>query len=376
MEGGAVSRGDATFITRLDTEGDGPGLAVKDLIDVAGVPTTAGCPGVADQAGPAEADAACLAGARAAGARVVGKTNLHELALGTTGVNPWYGTPVNPLDASLVPGGSSSGSAVAVANGEAVVALGTDTAGSIRIPSACCGTVGLKTTWDRLPLEGIRPVAPSLDVVGPMAASVEGVCLGMALLEPGFGPGEPPVRVGRVKVAADPLIDRACDEALGATGWQVAEVDLGDWPAAGWEAVALLAAESFASNGPLISSGARVSKDMAERITGGEAITAEELEGARRAQRRWQGRLAEAFEQVDLLCLPTMARFPRRVDEEEDLAVVGTTLPVNVAGVPALALPVPSGAALPASLQLVGPWGSEERLVAAGLVVEGSLRPA
>ena len=118
-----------TFITRYDTSGDGIRLAVKDLIDMEGEPTTAGCRAVAERAVPAPRDAACLAGARAAGARIVGRTNLHELALGVTGINPWYGTPVNPLDPARVPGGSSSGSAVAVATGEADVAYGSDTGG-------------------------------------------------------------------------------------------------------------------------------------------------------------------------------------------------------------------------------------------------------
>src|SRR5690242_1330086 len=126
-----------TFITRLDPSGSGPRLAVKDLIDVEGAPTTAGCKAVAAAADPAEKDAPCMAGARAADARIVGKVNLHELAFGATGVNPWYGTPENPLDPSLVPGGSSSGSAVAVATDEADVAYGSDTGGSVRIPSAC-----------------------------------------------------------------------------------------------------------------------------------------------------------------------------------------------------------------------------------------------
>src|ERR1700723_3073381 len=98
-----------TFITRYETSGPGVRLAVKDLIDMEGEPTTAGCRAVAERALPAAQDAACLAGARAAGARIVGRTNLHELALGVTGVNKWYGTPVNPLDPGLVPGGSSSG---------------------------------------------------------------------------------------------------------------------------------------------------------------------------------------------------------------------------------------------------------------------------
>src|SRR5438128_560661 len=127
-----------------------------------------------------------MAGARAADARIVGKANLHELAFGATGVNVWFGTPENPLDASLIPGGSSSGSAVAVATGEADVAYGSDTGGSVRIPSACCGTTGLKTTWGRVPLDGVWPLAPSLDTVGPMARDIAGLVLAMQLLEPGF----------------------------------------------------------------------------------------------------------------------------------------------------------------------------------------------
>src|SRR5881275_1523954 len=174
-----VGAGMSTFITRLDVAGTGHRVAVKDIIDVAGVPTTAGSRAVERTAGPAAADAPCLDGLRAADARVVGKTNLHELAMLPLGTNPWFGTPVNPLDAALVPGGSSSGSAVAVADGEADVALGSDTGGSIRIPAACCGIAGLKTTYGRVPLDGVWPLAPSFDTIGPMATSVGGLAVGM-----------------------------------------------------------------------------------------------------------------------------------------------------------------------------------------------------
>src|SRR5207302_10554380 len=143
-----------------DSHGAGSRLAVKDIIDVAGVPTTCGSKAVADAASPASVDAACLAGSRAAGARIVGKANLHELAMLPIGTNPWFGSPVNPLDPDLIPGGSSSGSAVAVAAGEADVAIGSDTGGSVRVPSACCRTAGLKTTHGRVSLDGVWPLAP------------------------------------------------------------------------------------------------------------------------------------------------------------------------------------------------------------------------
>ncbi len=128
-----------TWLIRLNAPGDGPRLAVKDCIDVAGLPTTVGCPVIAERAGPAAADAPVVSTARRLGARIVGKTNLTELCWSAHGVNTWSGTPVNPLDARRVPGGSSSGSAVAVATGQADVGYGTDTGGSVRIPAACCG---------------------------------------------------------------------------------------------------------------------------------------------------------------------------------------------------------------------------------------------
>ena len=182
---------------------------------------------------PAERDAACLAGLRAAmdagQARFVGKTNLHELAYGITGINAAFGTPVNPLDPLRMPGGSSSGSGTAVAAGEADIAYGTDTGGSIRIPAACCGITGLKTTWGRIPLDGVRPLAPGLDTVGPMARDVAGVAAGMALLEPGFTvAGTAPRTVGVLALDADPRITAAIDDALRTAEFDVVPVTIPD----------------------------------------------------------------------------------------------------------------------------------------------------
>src|SRR6202020_2267035 len=193
-----------TWVLRLANEGQGPRLAVKDCIDVAGVPTTAGCPVVAEMAEPAEIDAAVVASAREGGARIVGKTGLTELCWSANGVNHWSGTPVTPRDPRRLPGGSSSGSAVAVATGEADVGFGTDTGGSVRIPAACCGITGLKTTWGRVPVPGVYPLAPSLDTVGPLGRDVAALELGMRLIEPGFtAPGyDGPMLAGRLRAAA------------------------------------------------------------------------------------------------------------------------------------------------------------------------------
>src|ERR1700753_2210693 len=179
-----------TWVVRIPWDADGsaagPRLAVKDCIDVAGLPTTAGCPVVAEMAERAETDAAVVASARMSGARIVGKTGLTELCWSASGVNHWAGTPVNPLDPRRVPGGSSSGSAVAVALGEADVAFGTDTGGSVRIPAACCGIAGLKTAHGRVPGKGVYPPGLSLDTVGPLGPDMAALELGMRLLEPGF----------------------------------------------------------------------------------------------------------------------------------------------------------------------------------------------
>jgi amidase len=364
-----------TFITRYATAGPGVRLAVKDLIDMEGEQTTAGCRAVARRATPALRDAACLAGARAAGARIVGRTNLHELALGVTGVNPWYGTPVNPLDPARVPGGSSSGSAVAVATGEADVAYGSDTGGSVRIPAACCGTAGLKTTWGRVPLDGVWPLSPSFDTVGPMARDVAGLVLGMELLEPGFTVAETTgVTVGRLHPPADPLIDAAVSQALRATGWPCLDLDVPEWDAVSAQAGLLLLVEAWAWNRDLVARDPEgVGSPVRERLTMGSTFDAATTAAAHSGQRAWQQTLAGLFERVDFLITPTLTIFPPLLGDGDDLLVARCTLPVNLAGVPALALPIPTGGPLPASIQLIGPASSEDRLLAAGAWLESAV---
>jgi amidase len=368
----------ATFITRLDPPpGDGPRLAVKDLIDVEGVPTTAGCAAVADEAKPAAADAPCLAGARAAGARIVGKANLYELAFGTSGINEWFGTPTNPLDAALVPGGSSSGSAVAVGAGDADVAYGSDTGGSVRIPSACCGTVGLKTTHGRVSLDGVWPLSLSLDTVGPMARDVAGALLGMQLLEPGFTAAlGAATAIGRLRAdtdaGVDPAIDAAVDAALAAAGFEVVAVNLPAMSAANRANVTILVAEAWDADRHLLQRRDRVSAEVATRIEAGSLMTAEMVADARKQQEAWQAELRALFDRVQVLALPTLPAFPGTVADDHHPATTFTG-PFNLAGVPALSLPVPAGRTLPASLQLVGPHHSEDLLLATGAIVEAAV---
>ena len=390
MVASAASGADAASLVtvgtwiELETEfGSGARVAVKDLIDMAGLPTTAGCRAVADTARPARRDAACLAGLRAAiargEARFVGKTNLHELAYGISGINAAFGTPVNPLDPRRIPGGSSSGSATAVAADEADVAYGTDTGGSIRIPAACCGIAGLKTTWGRISLDGVHPLAPSLDSVGPMARDVNGLIAGMALLEPGFAvAAEAPRVVGRLAIDADPVVNSAIDRALGAAGFSVQPVtipELGEVIAA---SMALLDAQAWATNAELVATAPdRIGRDVLDRLRHASTITDARLSAARAVISQWRATLDRLWSRVELLAAPTLLGFPPLTDDAGAIvAIRGLTSPVNAAGLPSLALPVPAdgpraaGGPLPASIQLIGPAGSEDRLLAAGTVLE------
>jgi len=378
---GTLSRVGTWIITET-AAGSGLRVAVKDLIDMAGLPTTAGSRAIAEQARPAAADAPCVAGLRraqdAGEARFAGKTNLHELAYGITGVNAWSGTPVNPLDPRRVPGGSSSGSATAVAAGEADIAYGTDTGGSIRIPAACCGITGLKTTWGRIPLDGVRPLAPSLDTVGPMARDVNGLAAGMALLEPGFTvAGTAPLTIGMLAIDADPAITEAIGNGLRTAGFDVQPVTVPELDAVIAASLTILEAEAWATNAALVATSAdKIGADVRDRLRRGSAITSAQLTAANQEVTRWKAALGDLWRRVELLAAPTLLGFPPLLEDAASMPRIrGLTAPVNTAGLPALALPVPARGPMPASVQLIGPPGSEDRLLAAGLVLEQALRP-
>jgi amidase len=370
----------STFIERFETSGTGTTLAVKDIIDMAGVITTAGSKAVAETALPADRDAGCLAGARAANIRIVGKTNLHEFALGTSGINPWYGTPVNPVDPARIPGGSSSGSAVAVATGEADIAYGSDTGGSIRIPAACCGIAGLKTTWGRIPLTGVWPVAPGLDTVGPMAKSVKGLVLGMQLLEPGFqvsGCGR--MHIGRVASSAGSQMDAAVDKVLEASEVDVVEIRLEGWELARHTGRYLVTAEAWRQHGGFVEAHKDgIGAALIERFAEAQHLAPNAIEAAEHDQRTWTDELRRALDNFDFLVVPTLTIYAPLIDEVDaqlGASLVANTMPVNFAGFPAVALPVPGERHLPASLQVIGPPGSEEDLLAAALHFEDVAGP-
>jgi amidase len=365
----------ATFIERLATSGRGVTLAVKDLIDMAGMVTTAGSRAVAETASAAEVDAACLAGARAANVVIVGRTNLHEFALGATGINPWYGTPTNPLDRDRVPGGSSSGSAVAVASEEASIALGTDTGGSIRVPSACCGIAGLKTTWGRVPLSGVWPVAKSLDTVGPMARDVRGLVQGMQMLEPAFELAEPPgFRIGRLRTKAGSHDDAAVDRLLRASELSTDDVPMPTWAEAREANRVIVTAEAWEEHGSFVMAHRDgIGLDIQKRLSIVDNFSPADLAQARGTQSIWRAELAAILDRFDYLVIPTLGIYPpliAEVDAEVTAAMLANTAPINLAGLPAVALPIPGDTHLPASLQVIGRAGSEENLLTMALYLE------
>jgi amidase len=363
-----MKRGPA-WLLRLDAEGDGPSVAVKDAIDVAGTVTTVGARSREDS-GVAVADAPCVASIRRAGGRIVGKTNLSELCWFADGINEHTGTPVNPLDPTRVPGGSSSGSAVVVALGEADVALGTDTGGSVRIPAACCAVAGLKTTRGRVPTDGVFPLTPELDTVGPLARDVAGLVTAMRLLEPGFEAalptGRPIVVRIRLDTDVDPVIDAGVDEAVADTGWEVQEEYVVGWREVVRGAGRILdwgagLAQGFLLGRPeLLSDRARHCIELCLRERPEDVTNARELlSGLERA-------LTVALTDADVLVLPTLTHEPPLLEHSDELGLTTLCVPFNVLGWPAVSVPAyspPGDGVIPPSVQLVGRPGSEELLL-------------
>src|SRR4051812_13047835 len=296
--------GDRAFIKQFPAETNPSGLrlATKDNIDMKGVVTTAGSNFFLTTHAPAKADAACLAVAHRRNVVIVGKTNMTEFAVAPSGMNEYFGAPRNPLRRILIPGGSSSGSAVAVANGEADVAFGTDTAGSIRVPAACCGIVGLKTTFGLVSIKGVYPLEPKhLDVVGPMGKDIARTVEGMDLLQDGFSgryataraakPSGRSIRVGRLKLqGTDPEVDKAIDEALAKAGFQIVQLDdqfRQKWDAAKTDGNTVAAGGTWLSNqGFQLAPG--VSGRTKAIITVGQATYTTTYAGAVRRQAAWQ----------------------------------------------------------------------------------------
>jgi aspartyl-tRNA(Asn)/glutamyl-tRNA(Gln) amidotransferase subunit A len=352
-------------------------LAVKDLFDTAGLETTYGSAVFAGHVPEQTADAVQLL--EVAGYTMVGKANLHEFAYGTSSENPHFGDVPNPRFPGRVAGGSSGGSAAAVAAGLADAALGTDSAGSIRIPAACCGVVGHKPTYGLVSLGGCWPLAASYDTAGPLADDVEGCEQMLTVLVPGYERAElESLEELEVGVAwtelADPLVRARVEEAVEHFPRR-RRVELPLVPnetyAVFMREVANVHRELYAENADLYGEDVRI---KVERCL---AVRDSEVEHAERLRAEYREQVEAALDGLDLVLTPTLPIVgpPLNRGGTGDLDVreqlISFTHPFSAVGWPALALPCgPAEDGLPASLQIAGRAGSDALVLAAGRLFE------
>ena len=374
-------------------------LALKDLYETAGVRTTAGSKFFADYV--PEADGVAVTNLKAAGAVLLGKLNLHEIALGVTNNNPHFGACHNPWDLERSPGGSSGGSGTALTAGLCLGSLGSDTGGSIRIPSSLCGVVGLKPTYGRVSVRGVIPLSWNLDHAGPMARRVRDVAILLQAIA-GYDPDEPHsrdypaedylfhlhggVEGWRVALASDDFFGKAEPEVLSLVG-QAAKVFAGigalveEVPFPGGY-------EAAQANGLMTTSDAAAyhhqrlaerpedfGADVLQRLRTGAAYTSTEYILARRKQTELRRRFEQFFADFDILLTPTTPipapplEGPDAVEQARRLTRF--TAPFNLTGLPALSLPCGFTAeGLPVGLQIVSrPW-AEAQVLRAGFAYE------
>ena len=376
----------STFISEFLLGGSGKRVAIKDSIDIAGHPTRSGSRAFAD-AEPATRNAEVVDAILDAGWQIVGKTNLHELAFGVTGINDWTGTPINPQAPDRVPGGSSSGSAAAVAAGLAEIAIGTDTGGSVRVPAACCGIAGLKPTYGRVSRVGAHPAVSSLDCVGPFAANMDDLIAAMQVICPGFRVQNQPssnVSVGFLDVACDPHLHACLGAAADRAGWRRSNVQLSEFDAAFAAGLTVINFENWAAFGHLTGKGL-IGADVEQRLLAASRTNAADLAEAEKVRVRFSQQVDAALEEFAVLLLPTLPSLPPTLSEARSAskAVAGMTplvRPFNLSGHPALTIPVELDCGgLKVGLQIVGRKGQDELVCAFGAQLQQSMageRPA
>ncbi len=368
---------DGIWITEVERPPEGIRLAVKDLFDTAGLATTYGSVIFAEHV-PAES-AEAVQRLERAGYANVGKANLHEFAYGTTSLNVHFGAVPNPIAPDRIAGGSSGGSAAALAAGLAEAALGTDSGGSIRIPSACCGTVGLKPTYGLVPLDGCFPLAPSFDHAGPMARDVATCTALMHALAPGLEERRlDSLEEVRVGIAWLEHADPGVRERVRAATKLFPRRESVELPFAD-ETFALFMREVADVHRALFPDNADAyGAEVRRKIERCLEVSDSEAEAAAAARERYRERIAELTDGFDIVVTPTLPIVAPPAAEAENDAfrdqLTQFTYPINVLGRPALALPC--GAAehgLPASVQLVGRAGEDALVLAAGVLLERAL---
>jgi aspartyl-tRNA(Asn)/glutamyl-tRNA(Gln) amidotransferase subunit A len=396
------ARAEADYADRLRKSGvrrspvDGLPVSLKDLFDVAGEVTRAGSR-VLDKAPPASADAAAVARLRAAGAVFIGRTNMVEFAFGGVGTNPHYGTPKNPWDRKTgrVPGGSSSGAAVATADGMCVMALGSDTRGSVRGPAALCGVVGFKPTTRRVPREGAFPLSFTLDSVGPLANSVACCAAYDAVLagEP-QAPLEMPAKGLRILLPRssalqdlDREVGAAFESAIGklaAAGALVTDLPVPafDRQDRYFKDGGFAGSESYYIHRPYLDRIAQYDPRVAKRVLLGKAITAAdyvELGFLRAAYIREVEALAAPFDAILMPTVPCVAPAIADVDRSDDdffrwnARILRNNGLINFLDGCAATLPCQAQGSAPVGLMVCGLAGSDRRTLAAAAAIERAL---
>ncbi len=377
-------------------------VAVKDIVAVEGVPMTAGSRLLRGEV-PAKS-AEVIRALESAGAIVVGTTNLHEFASGATNVNPHFGTPVNPWKAGRIPGGSSGGSAVSVAAGLVPLAVGTDTSGSVRLPSALCGVVGLKPSHHALSRDGVFPLAPSLDTVGFHAISVWDVAAALSSTSssPELARRSDPFRLsastlsktrlgyvrGWVEGYSDPEVERAAESFvrdLQAKGFDVVDVELPEHELfrRNWYFVRRAEASEVHEHW-IVQRPEEYGDDVRKMLEEGLTIRAVDYIRAMRMREVLRGSVEGVLREVDALVLPASPLTAPEVGtrsvtvggREVDVysALLSFTMPFNLTGHPALVLPYTlSSEGLPISMQLVGRYMRDDELLVVALKVERAL---
>jgi amidase len=356
------------FVENIALGENGLRVGVKDCIDVAGFATRCGSAALA-HAAPAPVHATVVKALLDGDCHIVGKTNMHELAYGVTGVNGWTGTPVNTHYPDRVPGGSSSGSAVAVAAGLVDFAIGTDTGGSIRVPAACCGVYGLKPSFGRISRVGVHPASSTLDCVGPFSRDIATLERAMGLMDASYVPQAEPsaVRIGWINVDAEPQITAAVMAHLHRAGVTLSRVNLPSFDAAYRAALTIIGAETWAAAGHL-SASPSLGADVRARLLAARDITPTAVKEAELVRCRFRDEVDAVLERIDVIALPTIADVPQTLcaagDPRVVLQLTGLVRQFNLSGHPALTLPLETPQGLPAGLQLVGPLNADATVCA------------
>ncbi len=364
------------FISMTDEDGDGEVVAVKDLVDVRGTPTTGGGTLLSNE--PKLEDAPLIRNLRRHGCVVIGKTNLHEWAFGSSNINQHYGTVRNPRDRARVAGGSSGGSAAAVAAGICDWAVGSDTGGSARIPASVCGVVGFKPTYGTISNEGVVPLSRSLDTIGSLANDVETATRAVAMMA-GLDGWFPlvPLAADRLRLAVPAGWVHGLDAATAAAWAPIAaglpEVELPNLDDMQRACLDIMFSEAAAFHRHWMhASPDAYSPDVLARLRTAAQVTGAAYVKAVADRRRIEEEVARAMRGLDALLVPTTAAVAPLIEPNLDtLPLVRFTRPFNLTGQPVFSLPAPV-AGLPVGIQVVGHFGRDAELAAVAAALEAA----